>query len=106
MTMTPRKSTYDLDEIKALVRSGCWRHTTSALNDAMHDFDFSQKDVLDIILTLTEGDLYKTMPSEKMPDLWQDVYHKSIEGIPAYIKLQIVVDKSARKVIIISFKRK
>lgn len=103
-------STYDLTEIKALIRSNCRFITTQAINDARKNFDFREEDIIATVLTLTEADLYKTMPSEKKPDLWQDVYHKdvSVEGITikAYIKLQIQQNKQGKLSVIISFKKK
>ena len=38
---------------------------------------------------LEERHFYKSMPSEKMPDLWQDVYKVTFLGVPLYVKIQV-----------------
>jgi len=51
-------------------------------------------------LRLDVREFYKSMTTLHDPTLWQDVYHPKIEGMPAYVKIQIVDDTT----VIISFK--
>jgi Motility quorum-sensing regulator, toxin of MqsA len=79
------------------------------LNDARNDFDFTEERLIQEILNLKLQDLNKTMPSEKKPALWQDVYKKRVivDGRTqlAYIKLSITTAKAQDTAVIISFHR-
>jgi motility quorum-sensing regulator / GCU-specific mRNA interferase toxin len=55
----------------------------------------------DCLLALTAADFYKSMESEAVPGLWQDVYRPVFEGLALYVKLQIWADGL---VVVISFK--
>lgn len=44
------------------------------------------------VLELTPRDFYKSMESEQLPGLWQDVYHTVYRGLRLYIKIQIGAD--------------
>ena len=52
------------------------------------------------VLGLQVKDLYKSMTTLHDSKLWQDVYHPRIDGVPAYVKVQIVDDTT----VVISFK--
>jgi hypothetical protein len=99
--------TYDLKQVKALIRSRRYRITLRALTDAQSDFDFDEARILEEILNLTLQELDKTMPSDKMPDLWQDVYKKRVmvngKVRFAYIKLNIITPKGKETAVVISF---
>ncbi len=91
---------YDLKAIKRLIKSGDYCITNSS-RVSYTALGFSDEETLETILALDPKDIYKSMPSEKNPESWQDVYHKHAKGIDLYIKLQIV-----EKAIVISFKEK
>ncbi len=78
-----------------------------ALTDAQSDFDFTAEQILEEVLSLKLQELDKTMPSEKMPDQWQDAYKKRIlvnrQVRLAYIKLNIVTPKGKDTAVVISF---
>ena len=92
---------YDLDTIKSLIQDGRYYITKSAQQGALAiGFDDSQ--VCDcVVIHLRMTHFFKTMPSERLPCLWQDVYKITYEGVRVYLKLQIsLVDEA----VIISFK--
>ena len=101
------KPTHDLKRIKELIQTGQYRITLRALSDALVDFDFDAAQILVEVMALNLQDLDKTMPSEKMPDQWQDVYKKRIligrQIRIAYIKLNIISLKGNDKAVVISF---
>lgn len=98
------QSSYDLVQVKALVRAGAYAITNSARRDALQ-LAFSEADILDCILGLDESDCFKTMPAEKAPGLMQDVYRPLYEGQRLYVKLQIATSVSGGTTVVISFKR-
>jgi motility quorum-sensing regulator/GCU-specific mRNA interferase toxin len=61
-----------------------------------------EDNIKDCVLSLREGDFFKTMPSEKRPGLSQDVYRCRYGGIAVYLKLQKGRGGDA---VVISFKR-
>ena len=100
--MEKRRPHYPLPEVKKLIWKGCYRVTRTALLCAVRDFAFVEASQLaEWVLRLETEDFYKAMTAIHDSALWQDVYRKKVQGIPAYIKVQIV-DKTA---VIISFKR-
>ncbi len=94
------KPTYELDRIKELVRNGERVITLSALAGA-RELGLDEEDIDKVVLGLRAGDFHKTMPAERIPSLWQDVYRPVHEGIELYVKLQI-----SSSAVVISFKRK
>lgn len=94
------RPTYDLTSIQALVRSGHYRITLSAKQGASQ-LGFITKDIETCILGLTAGDFYKSMPAEKVPGLFQDVYRPTFGGFALYVKLQVTSEA-----VVISFKEK
>ena len=86
--------------IQELVRTGARIITLSALTGA-RELGFDEEDIDEVVIGLTESDFYKTMPAEKLPGLWQDVYRPKHKGQELYVKLQIV-----GKAVVISFKRR
>lgn len=95
------KATYDLDELKKFIDKGNF-DTTRNCRREYSKLDYSEDAVLEIIGKLQPTDIYKTMPSEKIPDLMQDVYHIKEEEDDLYIKLQ--KSSCGKKCIIIQFK--
>lgn len=97
------KPIYNLKKVKELLKNSQFKITRNAQMSALKDFGFD--DEIEIIKTVSRlhiSDFYKCMPSEKTED-WQDVYFKEIDGVIAYIKLQI---RNEELLIIISFKKK
>ena len=103
------RSTYSLDEIKALIHQKSYFITDSALYAAKHDFGLKPpKSILDFITQeLTEDDFYKTEVSDDSPEgwdnvLWQDVYKKG----DFYIKLQIQSMRRKKQAVVVSFHKR
>jgi hypothetical protein len=82
-------ATYDLYEIQALLRDPCKRFITRGCRKNAVSLGFSDdEDIIKRILKLTPTEIYKTMTSNRIPGLWQDVYHSPEGTIVLYIKLQ------------------
>lgn len=93
---------YDLAKIKKLIEDKQYIITKTAQDNALIDFDLTQTELISQILILNNTCFYKSMTSIYDNKIWQDVYHLNINNKTAYIKLQIVSEKS----VIIQFKRK
>jgi len=92
---------YSLAELKSLVESGGFKVTQVALQTALA-LGFDEDDIKECIVESLEAThFYKTMPSEKVPGCWQDVYKITYRATRMYVKLQIGHGGEA---IIISFK--
>ena len=103
--MDPSKPTYSLARIKKLLcNSSSYVITVEAQKGAASLGYMDEEEILDVIEDIQEDDFYKSMPSEKVPSLWQDVYRVTHEGNVLYIKLQILVNN--KKAVIIQFKEK
>jgi hypothetical protein len=101
--MIPR---YRLGAVKSLLAAGQYLVTETARR-GLAELGFDEQDLLDCVGDLTVGEFYKTMRSVRYPGLWQDVYRPTWEGVPIYLKLQVVPDPPARgTAVIISFKRR
>lgn len=84
--------------VKALVASGRIRATFSALSGgASLGFDF--EGLVEVVMSLTSADFYKSMTSHADHHVWQDVYRASTWAGPVYLKLTVIDD-----VLIVSFK--
>lgn len=103
------KPTYPLTEVKQLIHKGQYRVTRVAFDYAAADFSFNEVDIVQAVLNLRASDFYKTMPSEQLAGLWQDVYKPFFliagQQVQAYVKLQITGQRDGDLAIIISFKR-
>jgi motility quorum-sensing regulator / GCU-specific mRNA interferase toxin len=101
ISSSPGRSTptYDLETIQQLVGQGLisYRVTTAARYGAA-ELGISEDDLVEIVLSLTPSYFYKSMESEQVPGLWQDVYHFPHGPAVLYVKLQI--DPLGRAVII------
>lgn len=100
--MEKRKAHYNLEEIKNLIQQGKFEITQLASRNIKNDFSLMPDKIPEIIITLENIDLYKSMTCGFDNKLWQDVYHKEVFGEIAYIKLQILNNNS----VIIQFKKK
>ena len=84
--------------VKALIETGKVRSTQSALvGAAALGFDFAG--ILEIIMSLTSKDFYKSMTTHADHKIWQDVYRPVTDAGEVYLKLTMVDD-----VLIVSFK--
>ena len=92
---------YSLSEIRSLIAQGKYYLTTTARLDALN-MGFDNEDVCNCIQELRETHFYKSMPADKVPGLWQDVYKITFEDARIYLKLQI---NRSRTAVVISFKR-
>jgi hypothetical protein len=93
---------YDLKELQDLVKNGNWIIPRSQFKEATQH-GFSRTNIEDIVLSLTHEDFYKTMPAEKHPGKWQDVYKPIRNFTKVYVKLQKTYDD--KKCVVISFKK-
>lgn len=91
---------YSLKEWQSAVQGGNYRIAVRALSDATL-LGFDDENILDCCLKLDESHFYKTMPAEKAPGLWQDVYKITYQGVRLYVKIQMSFGGNA---VIISFK--
>jgi len=84
--------------VKALVEAGKVR-TTHAARLGANELGLALSDMLNVVMTLTPSNFYKSMTTHADHTVWQDVYHASIQAGDVYLKLTIVDD-----VLIVSFK--
>ncbi|WP_294960800.1 type II toxin-antitoxin system MqsR family toxin [Sulfurimonas sp.] len=91
---------YSLQYAKDLISDGQYFVTRTARVDYTN-LGLDDEQVLEIIMSLVNRDLYKSMTSYSDNKIWQDVYHKTIDNLELYIKLQIT-----NKAIVISFKER
>jgi motility quorum-sensing regulator/GCU-specific mRNA interferase toxin len=96
--MEKRTPQCDLAVVRGLVKAGKVRTTHSARIGAVKlGFDF--KGMLDVVLSLTSADFYKSMTSHADHRIWQDVYRPKTSAGDVYMKLMVIDD-----VLIVSFK--
>ncbi len=98
--MEKKKAHYSLQSIKDLINECQYFITRSARVDYIN-LGLEDDEVIEIIMSLNNQDLYKSMTSYNNNKIWQDVYHKTIENLELYIKLQITSEA-----IVISFKER
>lgn len=84
--------------VKALVEAGKVR-TTHAARAGANELGFAFSDMLDVVMTLTPADFFKSMTTHADHTVWQDVYRPSTQAGDVYLKLTVMVD-----VLIVSFK--
>ncbi|MBI2434478.1 MAG: type II toxin-antitoxin system MqsR family toxin [Candidatus Hydrogenedentes bacterium] len=100
--MEKRRPHYPLERVKGLVLEGAYRVTDTARQSAVNDFGLSKLDqIAACILDLDPVCFYKSMSTHRDPRLWQDVYRPEIQGVLAYVKIQIADNDT----VVISFKR-
>jgi len=87
-----------LSVLKAIIQAGKVRITKSALAGG-EALGFSFDDIIEIVMTLTPKEFYKSMTTYADPHIWQDVYRPITSVGEVYLKL-IVIDE----VLIVSFK--
>lgn len=99
------EATYPLAMVHALLRTRQVRITGTAAAGA-RALGLDAIDLMGLVAALTPGDLHKTMPSERVPGLWQDVYRPTWEGLRLYVKLQIAQRRTGALLVIVSCKRR
>ncbi len=87
-----------LSVVRALVRVGKVRTTTSAVIDARL-LGFDRAGMIELVLALDPGDFYKSMTTFADHTIWQDVYRPQTPAGNVYLKLTVIDD-----VLIVSFK--
>lgn len=101
--MEKRKAHYNLETIRQLIINGNFVFTRISVKNARDDFGIIyENQILEHILELEVSDFYKSMTSNYDNSIWQDVYHKKISEKTAYIKLQLIREKT----VIVQFKEK
>ena len=98
--MQKRVAHYSLRSIKDLIKEGQYFITKTARVDYIN-LGLDDEEVIEIIMSLINQDLHKSMTSYSNNKIWQDVYYKNIDDLELYIKLQIT-----EKAIVISFKER
>lgn len=84
--------------VKAFVAAGKVRATHSARLGAPA-LGLELSDMLDVVMTLTPADFYKSVTTHADHTVWQDVYRPSTQAGDVYLKLSVIDD-----VLIMSFK--
>jgi hypothetical protein len=98
------KPTYDLHLLQQLVGQGELSRTiTKAATQGALLLDLDRDAIIEAVLLLRPGHFYKTMESELLPGMWQDVYHLEFRGKRLYIKLQLADDGRA---FVVQFKQR
>lgn len=99
--MSRWEASYPLEEVQAALSRGAYAITASAFRGAAALY-LDEDDIKACVARLTPADFYKTMPSNTVAGLMQDVYKCRYCGYAVYIKVQM--GKTGRTVVI-SFKR-
>lgn len=103
--MSSSKPKYDLNKIKKLLCDSDSYHITLEAHHGAAELGYMDAEsMIDVIENIQEDDFYKTMPSEKVQGLWQDVYRVNDGNNKIYIKLQLSVN--GKKVVVVQFKKK
>jgi motility quorum-sensing regulator/GCU-specific mRNA interferase toxin len=87
-----------LSVVKTLAEGGMVR-TTHAARAGANELGLSLSDMLDVVMSLTPADFYKSMTTHADHTVWQDVYRPSTQVGDVYLKLTVIDD-----VLIVSFK--
>lgn len=98
--MEKRKAHYPLAKVKRLVKDGCVEFTITAVAGGAA-MGFDPNGMLDVVRSLENRNLFKSMTSRADHTVWHDVYHAGTRRGVVYLKLTIV-----ENLLIISFKEK
>ena len=96
--------TYPLELVKHLIGSPR-RIITRTSQLSAGELGLDEQDIVECIAALSESSFYKSMPAEKRPGTWQDVYRTTFAGFDLYVKVQIIDTSPDDIVVVISFKR-
>jgi len=87
-----------LSIVRSMIQAGKVHATRSALaGGAALGFNFHE--IVDVVMSLTLNDFYKSMTTYVDHKVWQDVYRPTTRAGEVYLKLTVVDD-----VLIVSFK--
>lgn len=87
--MIVSSASYPLDWVKQFFKNGNWLVSQTAIDGALA-LGFDEDDIFECVLNnLSDTHFYKTMPSEKKPELMQDVYRITYGEQRIYLKLQV-----------------
>jgi motility quorum-sensing regulator/GCU-specific mRNA interferase toxin len=100
--MEKLNSHYDLNELKRLIKNKNTRYITRTCIKNAHELGFSETEIIEVVLSLKNNNIYKSMTTHHNPKIWQDVYKIYNSGVNLYIKVQKSDDD---KCIVISFKK-
>ncbi|KWF88742.1 type II toxin-antitoxin system MqsR family toxin [Burkholderia cepacia] len=98
--MEKRRPHCKLSLVKARVESGQVRLTASAVLGA-RQLGFTEREALDVVMSLTDLDVHKSMTTYADHTIWQDVYRPLTVRGDVYLKLTVIDD-----VLIVSFKER
>ena len=87
-----------LSVVKDLLTAGKVRTTHSARSGAS-ELGLCLSEMLDVVMSLTTSDFYKSMTTHADHTIWQDVYRPRTQVGDIYLKLTVIDD-----VLIVSFK--
>ena len=98
--MEKRKAHYPLRRVKLLIKDHQVEFTMTAVAGGAA-MGFATSEMLDVVSSLTNKNLYKSMTSHADHTVWHDVYHAGTRHGIVYLKLTIV-----ENLLIISFTEK
>jgi motility quorum-sensing regulator/GCU-specific mRNA interferase toxin len=98
--MEKRKPHSNITKVKSLVEQGKVCMTLSAISGAAA-LGLNTEEMIEIVMSLTSKDFYKSMTTHIDHTMWQDVYHPSTKVGDIYLKLMV-----SDNVLIISFKER
>ncbi len=96
-----RKPHYALRSVKAAFADAARINRTMIAATGAEDLAMDEQAVVDAIAGLTAGDFDKSMPSDREPAVWQDVYKPVVAGRELYVKFTL---DSQGELLLISFK--
>ena len=98
--MEKRKAHYPLATVKHLIAEGRVSFTMTAVAGGAA-MGFAAEGMLDVVSSLSNRNLYKSMTTQADHKSWHDVYHVDTDRGVVYLKLTVVED-----LLIVSFKEK
>lgn len=98
--MEKRKAHYPLTTVKRLIAERRVSFTVTAVAGAAA-MDFAVDDMLSVVSSLSNRNLYKSMTSHADHTVWHDVYHADTSRGVVYLKLTVL-----ENLLIVSFKEK
>ena len=101
MSRKGRRPHYPLKSIKAAFNDLSRLNRTMTATAGAEDLGIDDQVLIDIIAGLTANNFNKSMPSERDPMIWQDVYKTVFEGRELYMKF---TSDSQGELLLISFK--
>ena len=96
--MEKRKPHCPLTQVKMLIGEGKVRISATAVLTG-GALGFNREGIIEVVMSLTQVDFYKSMTTYNDHHIWQDVYHPLTDAGEVYVKLSIVQD-----VLVVSFK--